>query len=588
LIKIFRFTLIRTINILQPYEFPYLQHLNNYSLKKTILIVLLSISLMRLFAQSEKSVKTIDLLQSYSGVENDLLVSDPIRGGNFHYVANSCVADGGVIFKALGRPSGYWIRTTGMEVYPEWWATATNSSRHSIQSALNYSSAYHKKTVLRRGLYQTDSSLILPSNTNLKISAGAIIRMNDGSDKPMFQNKNAIYKGSAIANADSNITISGKGIIAGGVQELSTRDSILNATISLNNVQNIHISGIRIDTTSTYAIFISSFKNIYISKVDIENRNMPYGRNDDGIHFSGPGKTAYVDGCTIRCTDDAIAILANEFRFRYKTNNGGDITDVHITNTKFNNAAFGIRFLASDANIYNCTVDNTTGTVLNRVLEFGNYGLKAAGGIMDRIAVNNTDVNVTSISHSKPIIYFNQGNYGTISLTNTTINGNQFSNSMIRIGNGEGATMVKNIVITNYKKVRVNQAPVYNRYILNTYLVFAACWALSLFYLTWLLITHTKISIKSERDRDILSAQFRTMEQTLWYYIATPLMLLSIVLCAAIIYINVHFNQTSLQIKLGITSCLTAYHFICLHIMNRLRKIQVSKGIVKPPGYKSK
>jgi len=545
-------------------------------LKKLIFTILLFTTPTLLFAQNEKLVKTIELLQSYSGDAKDLLVSDPVRGGNFHYVTAAYTADNGVIFKATGKSKGYWIRTTGTEIYPEWWGTGVANSRNFIQSALNYGSANGKKTVLRSALYRTDSTLIIPSNTDLEIGTNTTLRMNNGSDKPMFQNKNAIYSGSSITNADSNITIHGKGIIAGGIQILLTKDSILNATISLNNVKNIRISDIRIDTTSNYAIFISSFKNVYISKIDIENRNTPYASNDDGIHFAGPGKTAYVDGCTIRCTDDAIAVLANELRFRYKTNNGGDLSDIHITNTKFNHAAFGLRFLASSANIFNCSVDNTTGTVLNRVLEFGNYGLKPIGGIMDRISVNNTDVNVIMTNHSKAVIYFNQGNYGTISLTNTTINGDLFTNSIIRVGNGNGTTILKSIIITNYKKTTSNHLSTYNRYLLNAYLIFVSCWMISLFYLTWIFIYHAKTNKKPQPDKKILLEQFDIMERKLWYIIATPLMIFSYVLFFATIRIKMDLHETSLQVKLGCMLCLTIYHLICMWIMKNIRTTPLS------------
>lgn len=526
---------------------------------------------MLLFAQSERSVKTIELLQSYSGDAKDLLVSDPVRGGDFHYVTSSSAADNGVIFKAIGKSKGYWIRATGNEIFPEWWGTGATNSRSFIQSALNYGSANGKKVVLRSALYRTDSTLIIPSNTDLEIGTNTIIRMNNGSNKPMFQNKNAIYSGSSITNADSNITIHGRGIIAGGIQTLLTKDSILNATISLNNVKNIHISDVRIDTTSSYAIFISSFKNVYISKIAIENRNTPYGKNDDGIHFAGPGKTAYVDDCTIRCTDDAIAVLANELRFRYKANVGGDISDVHITNTIFNSTAFGFRFLASSANIFNCTVDHTTGTVLNRVFEFGNYGLTPTGGIMDNISINNTHVNVITTSHSKAVIYFNQGNYGTISLSNTIINGDLFSNSIIRVGNGKGLTAVRNIIITNYKKTNSNHLSTYDRYIPNIYPGFVLCWMISLFYLTWMFIHHTKTSKKPQPFKKILSEQLGLMERKLWYVIATPLMILSCVLFFVTLGTKMDIHETSIQVKLAGMLCLIIYHFICMRIMNNLR-----------------
>jgi uncharacterized membrane protein len=540
-------------------------------LKKLLLIILLSVNWMLLFAQSETSVKTIAQLQSYPGNSANMFVSDAVRGGKFHYVTTSSEIDNGVVFKATARSKGYWIRVISAEVFPEWWNSSKNSNRYAIQSALNFASKHHLKTVLISSVYLTDSTLVIPGNTDLEFGTNTVIRMQNGVNKPMFQNKNAIFRGSPIANADSNITIHGKGIIAGGIQTLLTGDSILNATISLNNVTNISISDIRIDTTSAYAIFISSFKNVHISKVTIENRNSPYGQHDDGIHFAGPGKTAYVNDCTIRCTDDAIAILANELPFRYKTNKGGDLSDIHINNTKLNSAVFGIRLLASSANIFDCTIDNTTGTVFKRLLEFGNYGLTPIGGIIDSISIYNTNVNVLLVKNLTPVIYFNQGNYGTIRLSNTVINGAMFNNSIIRVGNGKGTATARNIIITNYKKLTINNLSAYDDYVRNAYLIITACWAISLFYLMGLLIKHGEMIKDPQPYANMMLKEFEKMERTLWYNIATPLMIISCLLFSAVLWIKMDFQPISLQIKTVVILVLISCHFICGRMMNNKR-----------------
>lgn len=403
------------------------------------------------------TVSTISAMQSYSGTLQWVLCKDPARGGTFYYSPATNTADNGVVFAATGKGSGYWIRQYGSEVYPEWWGTGTTTSRAFIQAALNYAAGRGVKVLLRNPRYNSDSTLLISSNTEFELSKKTILSLNDAADVIFILNKNASFAGSASTALDSNIYIHG-GIIRGGAQTLlgtGALDSVLNSTISMSNIHNLHIYDLKIDTSSTYGIFIASYDRIYIHDVNVLNGNTSYGTNDDCIHLAGPGTNAYIDNTKLRATDDVIAVLAHEAPFRYKLNAGGDISDTHIDHTIFNSSGRGIRFLASTKSILNSTVSNTTGTVKNNILELGDYTTGfGSGGITDNFIMSNTAVTVAQAgtNHSVPVIFLSMGTYGSVSIDNTEIKGTQFNNPTIKIGDGSNTTTVSNLSISNYAK----------------------------------------------------------------------------------------------------------------------------------------
>jgi putative membrane protein len=111
------------------------------------------------------------------------------------------------------------------------------------------------------------------------------------------------------------------------------------------------------------------------------------------------------------------------------------------------------------------------------------------------------------------------------------------------------------------------------QYILAIHIIFVVCWMAGLFYMVRLFIYHTEAQDKPEPARAILSEQFEVMEKKLWWIIATPSMYLVLaagigMLCLAPGWLQ----QPWLHIKLTFVVGLLAYHFICQHKMNQMRK----------------
>tara|TARA_R110000772_G_scaffold231639_1_gene342845 strand:+ start:1607 stop:3451 length:1845 start_codon:yes stop_codon:yes gene_type:complete len=72
-------------------------------------------------ASDEAKLDTIAELQAYSGSFESVTVSDLTRGGTFIYQSTGFVHDGGVVFTATGKGSGFWVRQReSNQVNVEW------------------------------------------------------------------------------------------------------------------------------------------------------------------------------------------------------------------------------------------------------------------------------------------------------------------------------------------------------------------------------------------------------------------------------------------------------------------------------------
>ncbi|MES2808864.1 MAG: CopD family protein [Bacteroidota bacterium] len=113
----------------------------------------------------------------------------------------------------------------------------------------------------------------------------------------------------------------------------------------------------------------------------------------------------------------------------------------------------------------------------------------------------------------------------------------------------------------------------YYDYILAIHIIFVVCWMAGLFYIVRLFIYHTEAQERTEPARTILSDQFEIMEKKLWWIIATPSMYLVLAAGIGMLTIRSYWLQMGwMHIKLLFVVGLIAYHFICQHKMNQMRK----------------
>lgn len=107
-------------------------------------------------------------------------------------------------------------------------------------------------------------------------------------------------------------------------------------------------------------------------------------------------------------------------------------------------------------------------------------------------------------------------------------------------------------------------------YIKALHIIFVVTWFAALFYMPRLLIYNTEAGQRSEEARNILRTQFTVMMKRLWFGIAWPSAVITLILGALVVWKGgwiYHFAMHKwLHLKLGFVFFLYLYH-LSLHIL---------------------
>ncbi len=121
-----------------------------------------------------------------------------------------------------------------------------------------------------------------------------------------------------------------------------------------------------------------------------------------------------------------------------------------------------------------------------------------------------------------------------------------------------------------------------NPYVLALHIIFIVTWFAGLFYIVRLFVYHAEAEKKSEPEKTILQNQYKIMEKRLWYGIAWPSMILTIILGSWLFWLKPFlFEEDYFKLKLCFVGGLILYHLQC-HNMFR----QFQKNIVKYSSFK--
>ena len=119
-------------------------------------------------------------------------------------------------------------------------------------------------------------------------------------------------------------------------------------------------------------------------------------------------------------------------------------------------------------------------------------------------------------------------------------------------------------------------------YLKALHIIFVVTWFAGLFYIVRLFIYHTEAESKGEQEKNILQNQFKIMEKRLWYGIAWPSMLITLLLGGWMIWENSSFLlQAYFILKLCFVGGLVLYHIKC-HLMFK----QLQNNIIKHTSFK--
>jgi protoporphyrinogen IX oxidase len=113
-------------------------------------------------------------------------------------------------------------------------------------------------------------------------------------------------------------------------------------------------------------------------------------------------------------------------------------------------------------------------------------------------------------------------------------------------------------------------------YLKAIHIIFVVTWFAALFYMPRLFVYDIEARQKSELERDILLKQFRIMQKRLWFGIAWPSMIITLVLGTWLaLDLSLDFQVEWLTWKIGLVALLVAYHIANHAIMNQLAKNDV-------------
>jgi protoporphyrinogen IX oxidase len=108
-------------------------------------------------------------------------------------------------------------------------------------------------------------------------------------------------------------------------------------------------------------------------------------------------------------------------------------------------------------------------------------------------------------------------------------------------------------------------------YLKAIHIIFIVTWFAALFYMPRLFVYDIEARQKPEIERDILLAQFRIMQKRLWFGIAWPSFLITMILGTALaLQLNLDFSVDWFLYKVLLVVGLVAYHFACHAIMKQL------------------
>jgi putative membrane protein len=109
-------------------------------------------------------------------------------------------------------------------------------------------------------------------------------------------------------------------------------------------------------------------------------------------------------------------------------------------------------------------------------------------------------------------------------------------------------------------------------YIKSVHIIFVVTWFAALFYMPRLFVYDIEARQKSEPEKTILLNQFRLMQKRLWYGIAWPSCILTLILGTWIaLEMELDSSVSWFITKVGLVIGLVAYHITCQLIMMQLR-----------------
>ncbi|MEO0552398.1 MAG: CopD family protein [Bacteroidota bacterium] len=110
-------------------------------------------------------------------------------------------------------------------------------------------------------------------------------------------------------------------------------------------------------------------------------------------------------------------------------------------------------------------------------------------------------------------------------------------------------------------------------YLKALHIIFIVTWFAGLFYIIRIFIYQTEANEKAEPDKSILTKEYKRNARLLWYGIAWPSAILTLIFGFAVLWhVPAYLSEGFMHVKLGMVFLLYVYHGICHKIFTQQRK----------------
>ncbi len=279
--------------------------------------------------------------------------------------------------------------------------------------------------------YLISRPLIIPSNFKLKLPRYAEIKLADGANCFMIQNKTvaksetrlreflsptlkALWRFYDLLSPEKEDTCHDFEI-EGGIWNFNNMNQTPNPIYTKNfgddgyvghvmffyNVRNFRISNLTVKDPANFAVVIDTGSYFTIENIVFDfNFGNPIASNMDGVHLNGNCHYGVIKNLQGACYDDLVALNAHE-------GSGGDITNIEIDGVFAENCHSAVRLLTVNHNIEHISISNIYGTYYQYCIGFTKFYPGETTGRFDAITLENIHA---SKSERLPIQEAHMGN----------------------------------------------------------------------------------------------------------------------------------------------------------------------------------
>lgn len=340
--------------------------------------------------------------------------------------------------------------------------------------------------------YLISAPLIIPSHFKLKLPRFAEIRLADGSNCVMLQNK-TVYKPAPRLRecfrekwehfwffvdelSPDPEDACHDFEIEGGIwnyNNMHQRENLIygnrfDATHYLGhlmffyNVRHFRLSNMTFKDPANYAVMIDRASYFTVENIVFDfNDGNPIASNMDGIHLDGNCHYGVIRNLQGACYDDLVALNAHE-------GSSGDITNIEIDGLFAENCHSAVRLLAVDEQIRNVTVSNVFGTYYQYCIGLTKHYPGEATGCFDGIVLQSIhaskserrpiqEAHMSNKNHHFSFLWI-QGGAPIGSLTVRDLHRREYVNPVPTISI-EGGTTVKNLAVYGLTEENYTDSP---------------------------------------------------------------------------------------------------------------------------------